>query len=188
MEAKINIFLSFFGFQCEREKFMKNNARLLFQLLFTILMLFLTANAQISDKIESKPFDIFEVVDFSGEGTYEVFPGEKWEFFGPTRQVTVVDEKQKILGAGTAVFGTSSGTSRIAISLCYAKKGTEAPVSFAGNNHLIADAGSLRHTFSVSVSADLPIGKYAVGYCVINRGPQTLNNNDYVNGWIIIVK
>jgi hypothetical protein len=166
---------------------MKNNARLLFQLLFTFLILFLTANAQISDKIDSKPFKIFEVIDFSGEGTYEVFPGDKWEFFGPTRQVTV-DEKQKILGAGTAVFGTSSGTSRIAISLCYAKKGTEAPVSFAENNHLVAEAGSLRHTFSVSVSADLPIGKYAVGYCVNNRGPQTLNNNDYVNGWVILVK
>lgn len=166
---------------------MRNNTRLLFQLLFTFLILFFTANAQISEKIDSKPFKMFEVVDFSGEATYEVFPGDKWEFFGPTRQVTI-GEKQKILGAGTAVFGTSSGTSRIAISLCYAKKGAEAPVSFAGNNHLIADAGPLRHTFSVSVSADLPAGTYAVGYCVNNRGPQTLNNNDYVNGWVIIVK
>lgn len=167
---------------------MKNNVRLLSQLLFIFPVLFLTANAQISDKIDSKPFKIFEVIDFSGEGTYEVFPGDKWEFFGPTREITVVDEKQKILGAATAVFGTSSGTSRIAISLCYAKKGTEAPVSFAENNHLIGDAGSLRHTFSVSVSAELPRGKYAVGYCVNNRGPQTLNNNDYVNGWVIIAK
>jgi len=166
---------------------MKNKALILFQLLFAFPVLSLTANAQNSDKIDLKPFQIFDVIDFSGEGSSEVFPGDKWEFFGPTRQVTV-DEKQKILGAGTAVFGTSSGTSRIAISLCYAKKGTEAPVSFAENNHLIADAGSLRHTFSVSASVDLPAGKYAVGYCVNNRGPQTLNNNDYVNGWVIIVK
>lgn len=165
---------------------MKNNARFFFQLLLTYLVLSLAANAQNIDKSISKLCQSIVVVDFSGEATDEVFLGDNWQFFGPTRQITIT-ENQKVIGSGSAVFGTTSGTSRIAVSLCYLKQGSDVIASLAENNHLIADADSLRRTFALSVSAQLAAGTYSVGYCVNNRGPQTLNNNNYVNGWIIVI-
>lgn len=127
-----------------------------------------------------------EIVDFSGEGTDEIFPNNTgWKFFGPTRRITV-NGSQRIIGSGSAVLGTNSGTTQIAISICYQKDG-DAVAAFAGNSHLIADADSLRRTFAVSVSGTLTAGTYLVGYCVVNRGQQTLGNNDYVNGWVMVV-
>jgi hypothetical protein len=178
---------------------MKTNLRFLSWSIFILLAVSLIANAQNienkalksavniekQNKDNSNLLKTFEIVDFSGEGTYEIFPDNEsgWTFFGPTRQITV-SGKRKIAGFGSAVFGTNSGTSRIAISLCYAKDGG-AITSFEGDNHLIADADALRRTFSVSVSGTLDEGTYSVGYCVVNRGPQILGNNDYVNGWIL---
>jgi hypothetical protein len=180
---------------------MKKN---LFLLVLTLLLCSFISNAQSSsnnrdkrsrfsfddtkksEKDNSKLNTTTEIVDFSGEGTYEVFPSDKgWQFFGPTRRINVRDE-QKIVGVGSAVFGTTSGTSRIAVSLCYLKE-NGAIVALNGDNHLIADADSQRRTFSVSVAAELPAGTYSVGYCVVNQGKQTLGNNDYVNGWIMTV-
>ncbi len=137
--------------------------------------------------IESQQINGFELVDFSGQGTDEIFPSNNvWQPFGPYRTINVSD-KQKIVGFGSAVFGTTSGTVRIAISLCYAPKGNSVLTAFSGNNHLTADVDSSRHTFSVSASGTLPAGSYSVGYCVINRGTQTINNNDYVNGWLMVI-
>jgi hypothetical protein len=184
---------------------MKNNLNLFFRLLLTLAVLFLSSSAQTtvrdrsSDKTpKSETNDkasednltfrkVFEVVDFSGEGTYEIFPGvDTWTFFGPVRRITV-NGNQKIVGVGSAVLGTTSGTSRIAISLCYQKIGESAVIPFVGNNHLIADVDSLRRTFSVSGTAGPPAGKYAVGYCVVNQGRQIIGNNNYVNGWVMVV-
>jgi hypothetical protein len=164
---------------------MKNDAR--FLLLLAWLVLASAAGAQTNGKIDPALAKTIEVVDFSGEGTYEVFPreGGGWEFFGPNRQITV-NGKQKIAGFGSAVFGTTSGTSRIAVSLCYRQDGG-AITSIGDDNHLIADADAARRTFPVAASKTLPAGTYAVGYCVQNRGPKVLGNNDYVTGWIMVI-
>ncbi|HEY0429906.1 MAG TPA: hypothetical protein VGC76_19135 [Pyrinomonadaceae bacterium] len=181
---------------------MKHNFLIFFLLVFSLMLFSLNAGAQMPDGKTSKPAanvekinkpdvklikSIVDVIDFSGEGAYEILANNpNWMFVGPNREITV-KESQKIVGYGSAVFGTSSGTSQIAVSLCYQKKGDSAVFSFAGDNHLIADADSLRRTFAVSVSTALPAGTYSVGYCVVNRGPQTLDNNNYVNGWIMVV-
>jgi hypothetical protein len=147
-------------------------------------------DASVSNKINKADLEktnVSELVDFSGEGSDEVFPAsESWQPFGPYRTINVRD-KQKIVGFGSAVFGTTSGKAQIAVSLCYAKSGSPILTAFSGNNHLIADAVSSRRTFSVSASGTLPAGSYSVGYCVINRGKQSLDNNNYVNGWIMVV-
>src|SRR5215204_5304937 len=76
-----------------------------------------------------------ELVDFSGEGTYEIFPSNGiWQPFGPYRTINVRD-KQRIVGYGSAVFGTTQGTSRISISLCYSKSGSSTLIAFSGNSH-----------------------------------------------------
>ena len=142
------------------------------------------------DKIlrnETEVTNTSEMVDFSGQGTDEIFPSNGvWQPFGPYRTINVQD-KQRIVGFGSAVFGTSQGTSRISVSLCYARSGSSALSAFSGNSHLTADAGTSRGTFSVAASGTLPAGTYSVGYCVMNRGTQLINNNDYVNGWMMVV-
>lgn len=128
-----------------------------------------------------------ELVDFSGQGTDEIFPSNGvWQPFGPYRTVNIQD-KQRIVGFGSAIFGTTQGASRISISLCYVRSGSPALIAFSGNNHLTADADTSRRTFSVAASGTLPAGTYSVGYCVMNRGTQLINNNDYVNGWMMVV-
>ena len=138
-------------------------------------------------KIAPEIPNVAELVDFSGQGTDEIFPSNGvWQPFGPYRTINVQD-KQRVVGFGTAVFGTTSGTSRISISLCYARNGSSTLVAFSGNSHLTADADTSRGTFSVAASAALPAGTYSVGYCVMNRGTQLVNNNDYVSGWMMVV-
>jgi hypothetical protein len=144
----------------------------------------------VKDKIvrsEPEAPNAAQMVDFSGQGTDEIFPSNgAWQPFGPYRTISIQD-KQRVVGFGSAVFGTTSGTSRISVSLCYAKSGSSALVAFAGNNHLTADADTSRGTFSVAASGTLPAGTYSVGYCVMNRGTELIDNNDYVNGWMIVV-
>lgn len=131
--------------------------------------------------------NVAELVDFSGQGADEIFPSNGvWQPFGPYRTI-IVQDKQRIIGFGSAVFGTTSGSSRISISLCYARSGNTTLTAFSGNNHLTADADTLRRTFSVAASGTLPAGTYSVGYCLINRGTQPIDNNDYVNGWVMVV-
>jgi hypothetical protein len=183
---------------------MRKNLCFLFQLMLAILICCLVSNAQMvdnnrkekisvaavtekSDKNNSKINTSSKKVDFSGGGSDEIFPSNNgWQFFGPVKELRANDG-QEIVGNASAVFGTTSGTTRIAISICYTNDEHKMPVSFSGLNHLIVDADSLRRTFSVNITATLSAGVYQVGYCVDNRGPQTLNNNDYVNGWIMIV-
>lgn len=131
--------------------------------------------------------NVTELVDFSGQGSDEILPSnDVWQPFGPYRTIKVQD-KQRIIGFGAAVFGTTSGTARISVSLCYARSGSPTLTAFSGNSHLTADADTSRRTFSVAASGTLPAGTYAVGYCIMNRGTQPIDNNDYVNGWVMVV-
>jgi hypothetical protein len=122
------------------------------------------------------------VVDFSGEGSYEVFPGTKWQFFGPVRTVTVV-EGQKIIATGTAVLGTSSGTTRAAIAICHQVSSNGPIVPFVGDNHLNVEIDAVSRPYAASGTiAPLP-GTYAVGYCLVNSGREVIGKNNYINGW-----
>ncbi len=178
---------------------MKNKLFFLTPLICWLIFFSLTAAAQTADRQIDKridaaektnrtitPANFIQIVDFSGAGTDEIFPNnQNWSFFGPTKKITV-NGSQRVIGSGSAVFGTYSGTSRISVSICYQQTGGVIN-SFAGNNHLIADADSLRRTFAVTVTAAPAAGTYSVGYCIINNGTQTLGNNDYVNGWVMVI-
>lgn len=166
---------------------MKKHTRFVFLTVILLSALAASLSSQTIDKNAAKILRSFEVVDFSGAASDEISIGGFWRFTGPTREITVA-AGQRIVGAGAGVFGTTSGTSRLAVSLCYQRKGSDEISSLAENNHLIADADASRRTFAVTVSSELPAGTYSFGYCVNNRGPQVLNNNDYVNGWLIVVK
>lgn len=176
---------------------MKSKILFLSGILLSVLLSVSFINAQTNKNVESVRNDQINtedsaqtktsgLVDFSGEGTDEIFPlNGVWQAFGPYRKINVND-KQKVAGFGSAVFGMTTGTNQISISLCYISYGSSTLIPFSGNDHLIADVDASRRTFAVSASGTLPAGEYWVGYCVVNRGSRILDNNGYVNGWILI--
>ncbi len=125
------------------------------------------------------------LVDFSGEGGYEVFPSTEWTFFGPVRSVSVVDG-QKLVATGTAVLGTNAGVSKAAIAVCYQNTAGGPILPVVGDNHLNVDIDAAARPIAVTGSVEPAAGKYSVGICLVNRGPEVIGNNNYVNGWAIV--
>ncbi len=123
------------------------------------------------------------LIDLSGEGTYEIFPGKSWQFFGPVRSVTVGDG-QRLFGSASAVLGSTAGQTRAAIAICYQRSASDQITPLVGDNHLNVMIDSLQRSHSVHAAASLPRGTYNVGFCVVNLGKEIIGNNNYVNGWL----
>jgi hypothetical protein len=45
---------------------------------------------------------------------------------------------------------------------------------------------STRASYAVAATAVFAPGTYLVGMCVRNNGSTTINNNNYVNGWVMV--
>ncbi|MBK8147836.1 MAG: hypothetical protein IPN69_15515 [Acidobacteria bacterium] len=149
----------------------------LFFQIFTLTFLANPAGFQVTFKSRSTV-----VVDFSGEGRYEVFPSSKWQFFGPVRSITLI-EGQKIVATATAVLGTNSGKTRAATALCHQASANGPIIPFVADNHLNVDVDAVRRPYSVTGTVSLPAGTYSIGYCLVNSGSEVIGNNNYVNGW-----
>lgn len=113
-------------------------------------------------------------------------------FAGPTANVTTT-ASQGITGAVQAPLGTTStsGTASFGYDLCYRAAGTaNTLINFAGPNNSVGEvsesAGRLSFTAAASV---LPgAGTWEVGYCVLNSGTVTLDDNSNVNGWVVVTE
>ncbi len=150
--------------------------------LFVCLQLLTFAYLSIPD---SRSGASTNLIDLSGEGTYEIFPGKSWQFFGPVRSVTVGDG-QRLFGSASAVLGSNTGQTRAAIAICYQRTASEPIVPLVGDNHLNVAIDGLQRSHSVNAAASLPRGTYSVGFCVVNLGKEIIGNNNYVNGWLMI--
>lgn len=124
-------------------------------------------------------------IDLSGEGSYEVFPGKSWQFFGPVRTVNVGDG-QKLFGSASAALGTSNAPTRAAIAICYQRSASDPIVPLVGDNHLNVTIDGSQRSHSVHAAASLPRGAYNIGFCVVNLGKEIIGNNNYVNGWMMV--
>ncbi len=125
------------------------------------------------------------LIDLSGEGTYEVFPGKTWQFFGPVRSLSIGDG-QRLLGSAAAVLGTNQGSTRAAIAICFQRAASDPIVPLVGDNHLNVTIDPFQRSHSVHAAVSLPRGTYNVGFCVVNLGKEIIGNNNYVNGWVLI--
>ena len=137
------------------------------------------------------PTGVVATYTFGGAVRTIDFDSRQWFFAGPTISVTTT-ESQRITGAAQAPLGTTTaGIAVFRYDLCYRTAGTtNIPVNFTGVNYSqgkVSDtAGVLSFTAAASVVPGA--GIWEVGYCVWNTGTLDLNNNDYVNGWIIITE
>lgn len=114
-----------------------------------------------------------------------------WVFAGPTVSAPTT-ATQHITGVAQAPLGTTAdGIATFKYDLCYRAASTSDPlVSFADVN---SSAGELTNTlggipFPVAGSVVPGSGTWEVGYCLFNSGSLGLDNNDMVNGWIIVTE
>jgi hypothetical protein len=125
---------------------------------------------------------------FAGRALPVAANATTYNFVGPTSSVTLTSGDQRILGAATAVLATSSGTAGVDSGLCY-QSGAGAVTPFAGGNYLSHHVVSTsKQTYGASAATTaLPTGTYTVGYCLKNGSSVPVDNNDWVNGWVIVV-
>lgn len=105
-----------------------------------------------------------------------------WVFEGPTVSLTIAST-QHLTGTAAAVLGSTSGTA-FDFGLCYQKTSGGEVRNFVGTEYLTAEATHLRLPYTASASVVPGTGSWKVGFCVVNEGPSSLNDNDFVNGWV----
>jgi len=125
-------------------------------------------------------------------GSIGTISASQFIFAGLTENVTTT-ALQRITGAVQAPLGTTtSGVASFGYDLCYRAAGTSnALINFAGaadysNGEVSDTAGRLSFTAAASVVPGA--GTWEVGYCLKNSGTIDLNNNDMVNGWVIVTE
>lgn len=148
------------------------------------------------------PAGVVATSTFSGSiGTINA-NATQFVFAGPTVNVTTTGT-QSIAGAVQAPLGilpnfspfcsgastSSSCFAYFGYDLCYRTAGSSAaPTNFTGSAHSIGEVGAVtgRGSFTAAGSVIPGAGTWQVGYCILNSGMYPLNNNDIVNGWVIV--
>jgi hypothetical protein len=136
------------------------------------------------------PSGVVNMVNTAGQvGTV---PNSDFGFIGPTASV-FVSGTQSITATVSAVLGTTVSTAYVNFDVCY-RLGSGAVVNFNGGNWLTVVANTTTKTFTASASV-VPgtAGTYTVGFCayddgnfVYSDGGPPVDNNDYLNGWVMV--
>jgi hypothetical protein len=134
--------------------------------------------------------NVIQIFPIAGPAGSNVPGYSNYVFVGPTVVITTTSS-QRLVGSGVAVLGTSSGNPiEFGAGLCFRQSGSgNTPVNFVGGNYISANIASAdgKKTFAASASVVPGFGSWDVGYCVKNSGTANLDNNDNVNGWIMVV-
>lgn len=110
-----------------------------------------------------------------------------YEFAGPQTTVTTV-AGQRLVGAAQAPLALASGVQSIRYDLCYQNTVPGSTVNnFTGGNYSVGEVSATRVSFSAAASVVPGAGTWLVGFCVLNTGSATTFDNDYVNGWVLVV-
>lgn len=131
---------------------------------------------------------VVSVQPFSGGITSITGPSLVYVFAGGTALVTIT-AGQKIVGCATGALGVAAGATTAQIGMCYAPSPVGVPIAnFVGNNYTLVEIDTNRGTYSASSSiSGLPAGTYIVGFGVRNLGTVAISDNDFVNGWVMVV-
>jgi hypothetical protein len=128
------------------------------------------------------------VKSFAGPASVLIGPNSgAYVFAGPTVSFTLA-AGQRMTGAAVAPLGTGGLlTAVFAAGLCY-QVGAGQIMNFVGGFYSVVrvPVGSQVPVSAAASTAPGAAGTYTVGYCVQNSGPSPLNNNDYVNGWVMV--
>ncbi len=127
------------------------------------------------------------VLTFSGAISSIAAGTANYVFAGPTATV-VLGSAKKVTATASFPLATRTGTPQfIKYGVCFQLNGDPSPITnFAGPQYSVAKVTTVRSNFSASYSALLSPGTYKIGACVHNDGPIVIDDNDYVNGWLMI--
>lgn len=108
-------------------------------------------------------------------------------FAGPPAHVATSPTHSRVTVSATASLGLAANSQpQLAdVGVCYQQAGGTV-TNFVGgyfSQHYFTTA---RATYAVAATAVLPPGTYAIGMCVRNNGSSTINNNNFVNGWVMV--
>jgi hypothetical protein len=108
-------------------------------------------------------------------------------FAGPTATVVVGTNTDRLVASAEAPLALASGANQsMDYGLCY-QKGAGAVTSFLPFSYSTGTVSTQRESWAAAASVVPGAGTYQVGFCVRNSGPGALANNDYVNGWVMVV-
>jgi hypothetical protein len=126
------------------------------------------------------------IFSFGGFAGLSIAPNSAvYVFAGPTTSITLT-VPSILTGSAIAPLGTTTGIATIVrVGLCY-QQGAGPITNFAGGNYSILEVDTTRTTASASASVLLGPGTYTVGFGIQNGGTVAINDNDYVNGWIMV--
>ena len=116
------------------------------------------------------------------------FPGAStlWVFAGPTATVTT-NASQRITASASVPIGlTTGGPILFDYGLCYRTSSGGTVFNFHDTAYQTAEATTTRAAFSTSASVVPGAGTWAVGFCIHNGSASSLNDNDFVNGWVTV--
>lgn len=108
-------------------------------------------------------------------------------FAGPAAQVTTTASHPRVTGTATAPMGLLSGSPQHSdVGVCYQPSSGGVLTNFVGTNFSTSYFTTQRATYAAAATKVLPAGTFNVGMCVRNNGGSAINNNNYVNGWVMV--
>jgi hypothetical protein len=137
------------------------------------------------------PTGVVATYTLGGEAGVVSSGATDWVFAGTPANVSTV-ASQKITGVVQAPLGTlTAGVASFGYDLCYRSAGTSDPLTnFTGATASIGEVSDTagRLSFTAAASATPGEGSWEVGYCIMNSGAIDLDNNDLVNGWVVVTE
>ena len=128
---------------------------------------------------------ILSVTSWGGSVGVLATDASVYQFAGPTATVTTT-AGQRLTGAATTALGKSvAGLQQFRYGLCYEPAAGGTVNNFVGGLYIVGqmDNGP-RQSWSATASVVPGAGTWKVGFCTFNS--FDINNNDYVNGWVMV--
>ena len=111
--------------------------------------------------------------------------------FAGSTAVVGVAAGQKLVASAEAPVGLSAGAipQTFQYGLCYqdASVAGTSIINFVGGNYSIGLVTPDRQAFPASALVIPGAGSWRVGFCILNGSAATINNNDFVNGWVMVI-
>jgi hypothetical protein len=132
---------------------------------------------------------VVNIAAFAGKVMQISGNASAYVFAGPTASVTTT-AGQKLIGAGQAPIALLSGVQQpMEYGLCYqSADGEGVLLNFAGDNFSVGMIGTTRWAWPAAASVSPGAGTWNVGYCVKNNGVNSIDNNDWVSGWVMVTQ
>ena len=107
-------------------------------------------------------------------------------FAGPTATVST-SSTQRLVGTAAAPLAIFGGVPQdFRFGLCYQSTTGGNPINFFGVSESQGQITTVRQSWTAVGTVVPGAGTWRVGFCVLNSGSNPINNNDDVNGWVMV--